>query len=155
MGGSAFWPVPGSYGPDTARGQHSRTGARHHAPGQCEYAGTHRRTDRACPLLLGALAERDNAGLLAVAANIPPVRITKADLAHSADARGGLATVTFLPASIDVAYVPAAITSADGASDWLGIQNMIAMGGPSAWRMTIGADVNPSPAGPPSAGPVP
>ena len=47
---------------------------------------------------LRALAHRDTTGLLAVAADIPPVRITKADLAHSADARTGRATATFLPA---------------------------------------------------------
>jgi len=101
---------------------------------------------------LRALAKRDTAELLAVAANIPPVRITKADLTHSGDARAGLAAVTFLPADTDVAYVPVIITYADGASDRLGIQNMIAMGGPSAWRMTIGTDVNPGPSGPPTAG---
>jgi hypothetical protein len=100
---------------------------------------------------LRALAGRDTAGLLTVAANIPPVRITKADLAHSADARAGQATVRFLPASTDVAYVPVIITYADGASDRLGIQNMDAMGGPSTWRMTIGTDLNPSPSGPPAA----
>lgn len=97
---------------------------------------------------LRALAERDIAGLQAVAANIPPVRITKADLTHSADARAGLATATFLPADTDVAYAPLIITYADGASDRLGIQNMTAMGGPSEWRMTIGTDVNPGPPGP-------
>jgi hypothetical protein len=97
---------------------------------------------------LRALAERDTAGLLAVAENIPPVRITHADLVHSADARSGLATATFLPATVDSAYVPLIISYADGARDRLGIQNMIAMGGPSTWRMTIGTDVNPGPPGP-------
>jgi hypothetical protein len=100
---------------------------------------------------LRALAGRDTAGLLAVAASIPPVRITEADLAHSADARAGQATVTFLPASTDVAYVPLIITYADGASDRLGIQNMDAMGGPSTWRMTIGTDLSPGPSGPSAA----
>jgi len=100
---------------------------------------------------LRALAKRDTAGLLAVATNIPPVRITRADLTHSGDARAGLAAVTFLPADTDVTFVPVVITYADGASDRLGIQNMIAMGGPSAWRMTIGADVSPGPPGPPAA----
>src|SRR6516165_10112815 len=38
---------------------------------------------------LRALAGRDAAGLMAVAADIPPVRITSADLAYSADARAG------------------------------------------------------------------
>lgn len=102
---------------------------------------------------LRALAHRDTAALLAVAANIPPVRITKADLAHSADARSGQATVTFLPALVDTAWVPVIITYADGATDRLGVQNLIAMGGPSVWRMPIGTDVNPSPSGPPPAVP--
>lgn len=92
---------------------------------------------------LRALAGHDTGGLQAVAGNMPPVRITKADLAHSADARSGLATATFLPAAVDVAYIPLIIRYADGARDRLAIQNMIAMGGPSVWRMTIGTDVNP------------
>jgi hypothetical protein len=97
---------------------------------------------------LRALAGRDTGGLEAVAGNMPPVRITKADLAHSADARSGLATATFLPADTDVAYMPLIITYADGARDRLGLENLIAMGGPSVWRMTIGTDVNPGPPGP-------
>jgi hypothetical protein len=101
---------------------------------------------------LRALAHRDTAGLLAVAANIPPVRITKSDLAHSADARTGRATATFLPADVDTAFVPVIITYADGATDRLGIQNMVAMGGPSLWRMAIGADVNHN-QGPPGPSP--
>jgi len=48
-----------------------------------------------------ALAHRDTAALLAVAPATPPVRITKADLTHSADARSGRATATFLPALVD------------------------------------------------------
>ncbi len=91
-----------------------------------------------------ALAHRDTAVLLAVAANNPPVRITKADLAHSADARSGRATVTFLPALVDTDFVQVIITYADGATDRLGVQNMEEMGGPSVWRMAIGTDVNTS-----------
>jgi hypothetical protein len=92
---------------------------------------------------LRALAGHDAAGLAAVADNMPPVRITRADFAHSADARSGLATATFLPADVDVAFAPFIITYADGATVRLGLQNLTAMGGPSVWRMTIGADVNP------------
>jgi hypothetical protein len=91
---------------------------------------------------LRALAGHDTAGLAAVADNMPPVRITRADFKHSADARSGLATAAFLPATTDVAYVPLIIRYADGASDRLGIQNLIAMGGPSSWRMAIGTDIN-------------
>jgi len=97
---------------------------------------------------LRALTGRDTAGLQAVAANIPPVRITKADLAHSADARSGRATATFLPATVDTCWVPVIITYADGATDRLGVENMIEMGGPSVWRMSIGTDVNQGPPGP-------
>jgi hypothetical protein len=100
---------------------------------------------------LRALAGRDTAGLLAVAANIPPVRITGADLAHSADAQSGVATATFTPNPSDSTDVLLGIRYADGARAQLGLLNMIAMGGPSAWRLTIGTDVNPGPSGPPTA----
>jgi hypothetical protein len=101
---------------------------------------------------LRALAHRDTAGLLAVASNIPPVRITKADLAHSADARSGRATATFLAALVDTDWVPVIITYADGATDRLGVQNMVEMGGPSVWRMSIGSDINHD-QGPPGPSP--
>src|SRR5690348_4542508 len=68
---------------------------------------------------LQALARRDKAGLLTVAADIPPVHITQADLTHSADARSGQATATFLPATVDTMYIPVIISYADGASDRL------------------------------------
>lgn len=108
---------------------------------------------------LRALAGHDTGGLLAVADNMPPVRITRADFAHSADARSGLATAQFLPADVDVAYMPLIITYADGARVRLGLQNLDAMGGPSVWRITIGTDVSPpsgpapATAAPPSTGP--
>ena len=97
---------------------------------------------------LRALAGHDTGGLLAVADNMPPVRITPADFAHSADARSGLATATFTPNPSDPTNALLTITYADGAGDRLGLQNLIAMGGPSVWRMTIGTDVNPGPPGP-------
>jgi hypothetical protein len=104
---------------------------------------------------LRALAQRDRAGLLAVAANIPPFRNTKADLAHSADACDELATATFLPAAVDTTYVPVNVAYADGDRDRLALLNMIAMGGPSIWRMDgIGTDVTRGPPGPsPASGP--
>jgi hypothetical protein len=97
---------------------------------------------------LRALAHRDVAGLLAVAANISPVRITHADLAHAADARAGLATATFTPNPSDSSFALLTVTYADGARAQLGIQNMIAMGGPSVWRLIIGTDAHPGPPGP-------
>jgi hypothetical protein len=93
---------------------------------------------------LRARAGHDAGGLLAVAGNMPPVRITPADFAHSADARSGLATATFLPTDVDVAYMPLIIRYADGVRVRLGIENLIAMGGPSVWRMPIGTDVGPT-----------
>ena len=97
---------------------------------------------------LRALARRDMAGLAAVADNMPPVRVTRADLAHSADARSGLATATFLPADVDIAFIPLTIRYADGAGDRLALQNLAAMGGPWTWRMTIGTEAGPGPPGP-------
>jgi hypothetical protein len=104
---------------------------------------------------LGALAKRNTAELLAIADDHPQVRITKADLRHSADARAGLATATFTPNPSDPFNGVVSIGYADGAHDRLGIQNMISFGGPSAWRMTIGTDVNPSSAGPAPAASAP
>lgn len=102
-----------------------------------------------------ALAHRDTGALLAAAAGIPPVRITGADLAYSADARAGPATATFTPNPADGTSCKVTITYADGATENTSIMNMIAMGGPSAWRMTIGTDLHPGPSGPPTAGPGP
>jgi hypothetical protein len=103
---------------------------------------------------LRALAHRDAAGLLAVAANIPPVRITKADFAHSADARAGLATAIFTPNPSDSSSASVAITYADGARAQVGILNMISMGGPSYWRIDgVGTLAHPGSPGPSPANP--
>jgi hypothetical protein len=100
---------------------------------------------------LRALAGRDTAGLMAVAADIPPVRITSADLAYSADARAGLATATFTPNPVDPTSAFVTITYADGVREDASMMNMIAMGGPSGWRMDIGTDINSGSPGPPPA----
>jgi hypothetical protein len=100
---------------------------------------------------LRALAGRDTAGLLAVADDIPPVRITSADLTYSADARAGLATAAFTPNPEDTAFVFVTITYASGVQENASIMNMVAMGGPSGWRMNIGTAMNPGPSGPPPA----
>jgi len=68
---------------------------------------------------LRALAGRDTAGLMAVAADIPPVRITSADLAYSADARAGLATAAFTPNPVDPTSAFVTITYADHPRQWL------------------------------------
>jgi hypothetical protein len=92
---------------------------------------------------LRALASGDTAGLTAVAAGIPPVRITGADLAHAADARAGLATAAFTQSPVDATSAFVIITYADGARQDAGMMNMVSMGGPPGWRMTIGTDIHP------------
>jgi hypothetical protein len=98
---------------------------------------------------LRALASRDTAGLMTVAADIPPVRITSADLRYSADARAGLATAVVTPSPVDSTGASVTITYADGVRQNTGMMNMVAMGGPSGWRMYIGTVISPS--GPPPA----
>jgi hypothetical protein len=93
---------------------------------------------------LRALASRDTAGLMAVAADIPPVRITSADLRYSADARAGLATAAFTPNPEDTTSAFVIITYAAGVRENVSMMNMSAMGGPSGWRMIIGTDISPS-----------
>jgi hypothetical protein len=100
---------------------------------------------------LRALASRDTAGLMTVAADIPPVRITSADLRYSADARAGLATAAFTPNPEDPTSAFVTITYADGLRENAGITNMIAMGGSSGWRMNIGTQISPGSPGPPPA----
>ena len=100
---------------------------------------------------LRALAGQDTAGLLAVAADIPPVRITSADLTYSADARAGLATAAFTPNPEDTTSDFVIITYADGVRENASMMNMVAMGGPSGWRMNIGTDINAGSSGPPPA----
>ena len=109
--------------------------------------------ERARPLLPARLAGQDTAGLLAVAADIPPVRITRADFTYSADARAGQATATFTPSPVDDTAYGVTITYANGVTENASIMNMIAMGGPSGWRMNIGTEMGAGPAGPPTAGP--
>ena len=97
---------------------------------------------------LRALASRDTAGLMGAAGYIPPVRITKADLAHSADARAGPATAIFTQNPNDTSSAWVDIIYADGVrDDAIGLIDMNAMGGPSGWRMDIGTEINP-PSGP-------
>jgi hypothetical protein len=97
---------------------------------------------------LRALASRDTAGLMAVAADIPPVHITSADLTYSADARAGLATAAFTPDPEDTTSAFVTITYADGVRENASMMNMVAMGGPSGWRMNIGTEISPGSSGP-------
>ena len=100
---------------------------------------------------LRALASRDTGGLMSVAADIPPVRITSADLRYSADARAGLATAVVTLSPVDSTGASVTITYANGVRENTGMMNMIAMGGPSGWRMVIGTQSSPGPPGPPPA----
>lgn len=100
---------------------------------------------------LRALASRDIAGLMAVAADVPPVRITSADLMYSANARAGLATAAFTPNPEDTTSAFVTITYADGVRENASMMDMIAMGGPSGWRMNIGAEISRGSSGPPPA----
>jgi hypothetical protein len=43
------------------------------------------------------------------------------------------------------------ITYADGVRQNASMMNMIAMGGPSGWRMNIGTEISPGSSGPPPA----
>jgi hypothetical protein len=97
---------------------------------------------------LHALAGRDTAGLMTVAADIPPVRITSADLRYSADARAGLATAAVAPSPEDTTSAFVTITYADGVRQNASMMNMVAMGGPSGWRMNIGTEISPGSSGP-------
>jgi hypothetical protein len=93
---------------------------------------------------LRALASRDTAGLMTVAADIPQVRITSADLRYSADARAGPATAAVTPSPEDTTSAFVTIIYADGVRQNASMMNMIAMGGPSGWRMNIGTVIGPS-----------
>jgi hypothetical protein len=101
---------------------------------------------------LRALASGDTAGLMAVAADIPPVRITSADLRYSADAHAGLATADFTPNPEDTTSASVIISYPDGTRENVSMMNMSAMGGPPGWRMIIGTDIGPS-SGPAPAAP--
>jgi hypothetical protein len=100
---------------------------------------------------LQALAHTDRGAMMAVTDDDPPVRLTAADFTHAADARAGLATATFAPNPADSASATVTITFADGAHTRLYLLNLIAVGGPSVWRLQIGTAVGPGPSGPPPA----
>jgi hypothetical protein len=74
----------------------------------------------------------------AVAANIPPARITSGLFLYSPDARAGVASVTIHPSPVDTTFALVTIKYADGTEERTGMLNMIAMGGPSTWRMAVG-----------------
>jgi hypothetical protein len=99
---------------------------------------------------LGALASGKTAGLIGVSAGSGQVRITSADLKYAKDARAGLATGDFSQNPEDSASASVNITFADGVSEYLGLTNLIAIGGSQGWRVDIGTPVGPD-TGPPPA----
>jgi hypothetical protein len=115
------------------------SGTRHRQPG----AGRARRLLPARPCQPGHL--RADGG----AADIPPVRITSADLTYSTDARAGQAKAVFTPNPEDTTSAFVIITYANGVRENIGMTNMVAMGGPSGWRMNIGIAISPGSSGPP------
>jgi hypothetical protein len=98
---------------------------------------------------LRALARHDAAGLLAVAdtANTP-VKITRADFTHSADAAAGTATAVFTPNPNDSADVEVAISFADGAREGVSM-DLANPASEHSWRLAIGTPVG-SPGPPPA-----
>jgi hypothetical protein len=87
---------------------------------------------------LEALATRDTGEMSAVARTIPPTRITSSLFLYSRDARSGTASVTIEPNPVDSTYAFVTIRYANGVVEQTGMLNMIAMGGPSTWRMDTG-----------------
>jgi len=72
------------------------------------------------------------------------------DLKYEMDARAGPTTAVITPSPVDTTFAFISITFADGAHEELGMENLIAMGGPNGWRMCIGTDVAAD-SGPPPA----
>ncbi len=90
---------------------------------------------------LRALADHDTGGLLAVAdPTSGPVRITSADFRHSADARAGVATATFIPGEQDDAYL-VTVKFADHAREDLAM-GLANPGSVHSWRLGIGTPAN-------------
>ena len=90
---------------------------------------------------LRALADHDTGGLLAVADTTSGgVRITSADFRHSADARAGVATATFIPGENDDAYL-VTIKFADHAREDLAM-GLANPGSVHSWRLGVGTPVN-------------
>lgn len=75
--------------------------------------------------------------LKAVADDDPPVRITQADLSHSADATSGTATAQVIPNQVDSASFLVSITFADGTEEQVPMQEVNPMAIDS-WRLVIG-----------------
>lgn len=94
---------------------------------------------------LKALADRDQSALMKVADYDPPVKLTSADLAYSADVRSGEATVTFTPSPVDSTSLSVDIDYANGVRESTAMINMIAMGDHSGWRMVVGTPIDNSP----------
>ncbi len=100
---------------------------------------------------LRALARRDAATIHKLSEFNPQFgfqsQITSRELTDSADARAGVATVTFIQSPVDSAFTTVEITFADGAREGLATVDMSpALGEPAAsagyaWRFQIGSHV--------------
>ncbi|HEX9064117.1 MAG TPA: hypothetical protein VF843_03365 [Streptosporangiaceae bacterium] len=100
---------------------------------------------------LRALAHRDAAVLHElswfVRQNNFRSRITRREMTHAADARSGIAAVTFRQNQVDAAQTAVTITFADGARESLQLTDMsLVLPDPApalgnAWRLQIGSDV--------------
>ena len=100
---------------------------------------------------LRALAHRDAATMHELSEFVPQnrfsSRITSRDIAHSADARAGAATVTFIQNQVDSAQTAVQITFADGARESLGMIDIsMVLPDPAqylgdAWRLAVGSDI--------------
>jgi hypothetical protein len=89
-----------------------------------------------------AVARHDLKDLQALALPDPPVRVGAAQVAHSADARIGVATATFTQNPNDSADATVEITYRDGARDVVSMQ--YANPAAESWRLDIGSLVTPS-----------
>jgi hypothetical protein len=81
--------------------------------------------------------------MAAVARNIPRAHISSGLFRYSPDARAGVASVSLKPSPVDSTYVLVTIRYADGVTEGAGMLNMIAMGGPSTWRVDVGQPGEP------------
>lgn len=83
-----------------------------------------------------AVARHDLPGLQALVLPDPPMRVTDAQLAHTADARRGMAIANFTPNPVSSADASVTITYRDGVSDVL--QMRYANPEAVSWRLDIG-----------------
>lgn len=84
-----------------------------------------------------AMARDDLPALRALVDSDPPVRVSKAQLVHAADAKSGVAVATFTANPVSTADATVKVTYRDGAADTfhIGMVNPQA----DAWRIEVGS----------------